>query len=89
MFDFLFPIFCFGLVVTGIVAKGLLAAADFAEAQKTLDGSVNAESGGGRISNRSVSFFTRPDESRPDRFSQSLNNHAVSEVVQGTTPELK
>lgn len=45
MFEFLFPIFCFGLVVTGIVAKGLLTAADFAEAQKRLDGSVNAEPG--------------------------------------------
>ena len=60
MFEFLFPIFCFGLAVTGIVAKGLLAAADFAEVQKRLDGSVNPESGGRRISNRSVSFFKRP-----------------------------
>lgn len=89
MFEFLFPIFCFGLVVTGIVAKGLLTAADLAEAQKRLDGSVNAESGEQRISNRSPSLFTGPDGSRPDRFSESLNNHAVNGMVQGTTSELK
>lgn len=28
MFEFVFPIFCFGLVVTGIVVKGLLLAAE-------------------------------------------------------------
>ena len=89
MFEFLFPIFCFGLAVTGIVAKGILTAADFAEAQKRHDGSVNAESGGRRISNRWPSLFIRANESRPGRFSQSLNNHAVSGLVQGTTSGLK
>jgi hypothetical protein len=65
MFEFLFPIFCFGLVVTGIVAKGLLTAADFAEAQKRLDGSVNAESGEPRISNRSPSSSHGPMSPNP------------------------
>ena len=33
MFEYLFPIFAFGVVVTGIVCKGLLAAADMAKAE--------------------------------------------------------
>ena len=34
MFEYLFPIFAFGLVVTGIVWKGLLTAADVARADR-------------------------------------------------------
>ena len=34
MFEYLFPIFAFGLVVTGIVFKGVLAAADVAKADR-------------------------------------------------------
>lgn len=34
MFEYLFPIFAFGLVVTGIVWKGLLTAADVAKADR-------------------------------------------------------
>ena len=34
MFEYLFPIFAFGLVVTGIVCKGVLAAADVAKAER-------------------------------------------------------
>lgn len=66
MFEFLFPVFCFGLVLTGIVAKRFLTGPDFADAQKRFDSSVNAESGGRRISTRSVSFFTTAPM-RPDR----------------------
>ena len=38
MFEYLFPIFCFGVVVTGIVAKGLLMAADVANSPNSSDG---------------------------------------------------
>lgn len=34
MFEYLFPIFSFGLVVTGIVCKGLVTAADMAKADR-------------------------------------------------------
>jgi len=34
MFEYLFPIFVFGLTVTGIVCKGLLTAADMARADR-------------------------------------------------------
>ncbi|MEP6936582.1 MAG: hypothetical protein ABI871_00780 [Chthoniobacterales bacterium] len=34
MFEYLFPIFAFGLVVTGIVCKGVLTAADMAKADR-------------------------------------------------------
>jgi hypothetical protein len=34
MFEYLFPIFAFGLVVAGIVYKGLLTAADVAQADR-------------------------------------------------------
>ena len=46
MFEYLFPIFAFGLVVTGIVFKGVLAAADVAKADrlaKELDAEPDAE----------------------------------------------
>jgi hypothetical protein len=35
MFDYLFPIFGFGVVITGIVVKGLVMAADMANSQRT------------------------------------------------------
>ncbi len=34
MFEYLFPIFAFGVVITAIVCKGLLAAADVAKAER-------------------------------------------------------
>ena len=34
MFEYLFPIFAFGLVVSAIVCKGLLVAADVAKAER-------------------------------------------------------
>lgn len=33
MFESLFPIFCFGVVITAIVAKGLFMAAEFAKSE--------------------------------------------------------
>ncbi len=44
MFEYLFPIFCFGLVITGIVAKGLSMAADEAESQMRSQIQVDVES---------------------------------------------
>ena len=44
MFEYLFPIFCFGVVVTGIVVKGLIMAADMADAQMALGKQAHAES---------------------------------------------
>jgi len=46
MFDYLFPIFCFGLAVTGIVVKGLIAAADMANSQLASGNEKDAESAG-------------------------------------------
>ena len=37
MFEYIFPIFCFGVVITGIVVKGLVIAADMARAQELLN----------------------------------------------------
>ncbi len=37
MFEYLFPIFAFGLLTTAIVCKGLLAAADVAKAQRAAE----------------------------------------------------
>lgn len=34
MFEYIFPIFAFGLLVTGIVCKGLLTAADVEKADR-------------------------------------------------------
>lgn len=41
MFDYLFPIFCFGVVVTAIVLKGLLLA--FEENQRQADPKFDGE----------------------------------------------
>lgn len=37
MFEYLFPIFAFGVVITGIVCKGLLFAADVAKAEQAAE----------------------------------------------------
>jgi len=37
MFEYLFPIFVFGIVVSAIVCKGLLAAADVAKAERAAE----------------------------------------------------
>ncbi len=37
MFEYLFPIFAFGLLTKAIVCKGLLAAADVAKAQRAAE----------------------------------------------------
>ena len=44
MFEFLFPIFCFGVAVTGIVVKGLITAKDMADAQMTSGKQAHPES---------------------------------------------
>jgi len=36
MFEYIFPIFCFGVVITAIVAKGMMTAADVARNQADL-----------------------------------------------------
>ena len=37
MFEYIFPIFCFGVVITGIVVKGLIMAADMATRTGTME----------------------------------------------------
>lgn len=37
MFESLFPIFCFGVVITGIVAKGMMTAAEVAHSGADLE----------------------------------------------------
>jgi hypothetical protein len=37
MFEYIFPIFCFGVVIMGIVAKGMMAAADMARGEPDWD----------------------------------------------------
>ena len=54
MFEYLFPIFCFGVVVTGIVVKGLIMAKDMADAQMVSGEQAHAESDDDQIRGRSV-----------------------------------
>jgi len=44
MFEYLFPIFVFGLAVTGIVCKGLLTAADMSRADREVHARSLAQS---------------------------------------------
>lgn len=45
MFNYLFPIFCFGLVITGIVYLGLIEAAEQAKADGTSKATPPATNG--------------------------------------------
>ena len=54
MFEYLFPIFCFGVVVTGIVVKGLIMAKDMADAQMVSGKQAHAESDDNKIRGRSA-----------------------------------
>jgi len=46
VFEFVFPIFCFGVVITGVVVKGLVMAADRNRSQLTDEASLNSEEQG-------------------------------------------
>ena len=52
--DYLFPIFGFGVVVTGIVVKGLIMAKDMADAQMALGKQAHAESDDDQVRGRSA-----------------------------------
>ena len=43
MFEYIFPIFCFGVVIMGIVAKGMMAAADMARGEPESDDQRRSE----------------------------------------------
>ena len=42
MFEYIFPIFCFGVVITAIVAKGMMTAADVARNHSDFGGKTAA-----------------------------------------------
>lgn len=46
MFNYIFPIFCFGLVISGIVFLGLLEAAKHVKAVSSDEGNREAKSAG-------------------------------------------
>ena len=63
MFNYLFPIFCFGLVITGIVFLGIIEAAKQvkAESNKDLDLQTrNGESQANSIVQRPSAALARP-----------------------------
>ncbi len=59
MIDYLFPIFGFGVVVTGIVVKGLIMAKDMADAQMALGKQAHAESDDDQVRGRSAPTLSR------------------------------
>ena len=67
MFEYIFPIFCFGVVVTGIVVKGLITAADMSKAQITSENQARAESDDHPAGGRSAFALPRltPNTSEP------------------------
>jgi hypothetical protein len=54
MIDYVFPIFGLGVVVTGIVVKGLILAKDMADAQMASEERPHAESDDDQIRGRSA-----------------------------------
>jgi selenocysteine-specific translation elongation factor len=67
MIDYLFPIFGFGVVVTGIVFKGLLLARDTAEAQAASEGQSHAEFDDDQIRSGSAPVLSRSTPIGNDR----------------------
>ena len=67
MFEYIFPIFCFGVVVTGIVVKGLITAADMSKAHMTSENQARAESDDHPAGDRSAFSSPRltPNKSEP------------------------
>ena len=59
MIDYLFPIFGFGVVVTGIVVKGLIMATDMAGAQMASEKEAHAESDDDQVRGRSAPASSR------------------------------
>ena len=57
MIDYLFPIFCLGVAVTGIVVKGLILAKHMANAQMASEEQPHAESDDDQIRGRSAPVF--------------------------------
>jgi hypothetical protein len=57
--DYLFPIFGFGVVVTGIVVKGLIMARDMADAQMASGKQAPAESDDDQVRSRSAPTLSR------------------------------
>jgi hypothetical protein len=55
MFEYLFPIFCFGLVITGIVAKGLFMASELANSSPSSLNATGDETAEPRVPTRSAS----------------------------------
>ncbi len=60
MFEYLFPIFCFGLVITGIVAKGLFMASEMAKSSLSSPNSTGDEAVEPRVMTRSASPSSYP-----------------------------
>ena len=86
MIDYLFPIFCLGVAVTGIVVKGLILAKDMADAQMASEEQAHAESDDDHIPGRSVSrsfaFRLRSDIDRAakPRSQRSVRGNFRTEV---------
>ena len=60
MFEYLFPIFCFGLVITGIVAKGLFMASELANSSLSSQKRTGDETAGLGVTTRSASPSSYP-----------------------------
>jgi hypothetical protein len=64
MIDYLFPIFCFGVLITGIVVKGLLTAIEMNDSEM---GKSAAAPEGTPISRKLLALLSKPQERRsPD-----------------------
>jgi hypothetical protein len=63
MFEYIFPIFCFGVVITAIVAKGMMTAADVAGKHRDLGQKWPALSSTGIL--RYVGHSGNRQQSRP------------------------
>ncbi len=64
MFESLFPLFAFGVVITAIVVKGLLAAADVAKAERAAEArskSSTVVQETGRVFARTVAIPVQPN----------------------------
>jgi hypothetical protein len=77
MFEYIFPIFCFGVVIMGIVAKGMMAAADMARGEPDWDSQERSARAFSRFTPTANDLDQANDRTRPEQHSSSHSSVAA------------
>ena len=67
MFEYIFPIFCFGVVIMGIVAKGMMVAADMARGEPDWDSQEHSARSLSRLTPTADDLGRANESTRPEQ----------------------